>query len=745
MENSEDFFDFDPSTQTTEQHTTFLVKTQQHTNDPTRNDIFHPTLSDNNETSVTSVSRVSNSSALPSEIIHRTITESAESEHMIQIKMEEQSSSADCEKDSSSEQFIHQKKWAWHQACQVPRATPTSLSTTSSAVTTNNSSDIQSATVQHLIKMEQLNDLDEKDEFVKKWGWHQVPDNVATPTSSAAINIELLNTAEQMIKMELQSAEKDEFEKKWGWPAQVATPTSSSATNHLESSEQLIKMEQADEKDEFEKKWGWPAQVASDSSGVATPTSPHLESSEQLIKMEADEKDELGPILNSGSTFRTRCYTWPRQYLEASSPIPPMEPLIQTLSANCPNSSDSEQQQSSIIEEESCASNCSSTEHDHDLESLTNNGCGSPKQKNSSRRNAWGNQSYADLITQAIKSTPEQRLTLSQIYDWVVKNVPYFKDKGDSASSSGWKNSIRHNLSLHSRFKRVQNEGQGKSSWWMMNHEATRAVATTANLGSNPAKHCSHHHLHHHYRKRSNTLESVSRLSVEKKKGLLNSMKRRDSLGSIRSLTPSTRRDLQRTASSGSLSYPESPEFTMRPRTLSNASSCGGGGGRMSPMPCLPRGSLLPTATAGPASTPTASATAASVASSDLSNASSTATLAEASAVLDRSLDPAISPPQWQQTSQCHSPIPIFNYMNKLRIDEPSTLDDLEDINSLIDTEVGVENLNQNEFENNQLMAQFQQDMAKIKILEPRFKPIQFQEQKHTVEVFEPNCQYKYN
>lgn len=65
--------------------------------------------------------------------------------------------------------------------------------------------------------------------------------------------------------------------------------------------------------------------------------------------------------------------------------------------------------------------------------------CGSPKQKNSSRRNAWGNLSYADLITQAIKSSPEQRLTLSQIYDWVVKNVPYFKDKGDSASSSGWK------------------------------------------------------------------------------------------------------------------------------------------------------------------------------------------------------------------------------------------------------------------------------------------------------------------
>ncbi|XP_022081651.1 forkhead box protein O3-like [Acanthaster planci] len=92
--------------------------------------------------------------------------------------------------------------------------------------------------------------------------------------------------------------------------------------------------------------------------------------------------------------------------------------------------------------------------------------------KNCSRRNAWGNLSYADLITKAIQSAPEQRLTLSQIYDWMVKNVPFFKDKGDSNSSAGWKNSIRHNLSLHSRFVRVQNEGTGKSSWWMINPDA---------------------------------------------------------------------------------------------------------------------------------------------------------------------------------------------------------------------------------------------------------------------------------
>ena len=62
--------------------------------------------------------------------------------------------------------------------------------------------------------------------------------------------------------------------------------------------------------------------------------------------------------------------------------------------------------------------------------------------KTSSRRNAWGNLSYADLITKAIETAPEKRLTLSQIYDWMVQNVPYFKDKGDSNSSAGWKVSV---------------------------------------------------------------------------------------------------------------------------------------------------------------------------------------------------------------------------------------------------------------------------------------------------------------
>ncbi|XP_029463096.1 forkhead box protein O4 [Rhinatrema bivittatum] len=95
--------------------------------------------------------------------------------------------------------------------------------------------------------------------------------------------------------------------------------------------------------------------------------------------------------------------------------------------------------------------------------------------KGGSRRNAWGNQSYAELISQAIESSPDKRLTLAQIYDWMVKSVPYFKDKGDSNSSAGWKNSIRHNLSLHNKFIKVHNEATGKSSWWMLNPEGGKS------------------------------------------------------------------------------------------------------------------------------------------------------------------------------------------------------------------------------------------------------------------------------
>ncbi|XP_061193279.1 forkhead box protein O-like [Saccostrea echinata] len=171
--------------------------------------------------------------------------------------------------------------------------------------------------------------------------------------------------------------------------------------------------------------------------------------------------------------------------------------------------------------------------------------------KTSSRRNAWGNLSYADLITKAIQSSAEQRLTLSQIYDWMVQNVPYFKDKGDSTSSAGWKNSIRHNLSLHSRFMRIQNEGTGKSSWWVINPDAKP--------GKTP-------------RRRVSSMETKS---YEKRRGRVKKKVEAMRAALENNSPSSTTEDYL----DSPLSFQLSPDF--RPRASSNASSCG----RLSPIP----------------------------------------------------------------------------------------------------------------------------------------------------------------
>jgi len=91
---------------------------------------------------------------------------------------------------------------------------------------------------------------------------------------------------------------------------------------------------------------------------------------------------------------------------------------------------------------DSPAEPCDSSSHSGALNTDAAGGLGpirTASRKPASRKNAWGNLSYADLITKAIDSSPDKRLTLAQIYDWMVTNVPFFKDKGDSNSSAGWK------------------------------------------------------------------------------------------------------------------------------------------------------------------------------------------------------------------------------------------------------------------------------------------------------------------
>uniref|UniRef100_A0A3Q3ERK3 Si:ch211-145o7.3 n=1 Tax=Kryptolebias marmoratus TaxID=37003 RepID=A0A3Q3ERK3_KRYMA len=72
--------------------------------------------------------------------------------------------------------------------------------------------------------------------------------------------------------------------------------------------------------------------------------------------------------------------------------------------------------------------------------------------------------SFSSLIFMAIEDSPRKRLPVKEIYDWIVNNFPYYR-----TATGGWRNSVRHNLSLSKSFRRIQrdkSQSVGKGSLW---------------------------------------------------------------------------------------------------------------------------------------------------------------------------------------------------------------------------------------------------------------------------------------
>uniref|UniRef100_A0A6I8SXS8 Fork-head domain-containing protein n=1 Tax=Xenopus tropicalis TaxID=8364 RepID=A0A6I8SXS8_XENTR len=75
--------------------------------------------------------------------------------------------------------------------------------------------------------------------------------------------------------------------------------------------------------------------------------------------------------------------------------------------------------------------------------------------------------SYIALIAMAIKDSASGRLTLAEINDYLMKKFPFFR-----GSYTGWRNSVRHNLSLNDCFVKVLRDPSrpwGKDNYWMLN------------------------------------------------------------------------------------------------------------------------------------------------------------------------------------------------------------------------------------------------------------------------------------
>lgn len=67
--------------------------------------------------------------------------------------------------------------------------------------------------------------------------------------------------------------------------------------------------------------------------------------------------------------------------------------------------------------------------------------------------------SYATIIGHAILTSKERKLTLNDIYVWITENYPFY-----SNDTQGWQNSIRHNLSLHKAFVKIERDSNTQNN-----------------------------------------------------------------------------------------------------------------------------------------------------------------------------------------------------------------------------------------------------------------------------------------
>ncbi|KAM9228499.1 forkhead box protein Q1 [Leptosomus discolor] len=75
--------------------------------------------------------------------------------------------------------------------------------------------------------------------------------------------------------------------------------------------------------------------------------------------------------------------------------------------------------------------------------------------------------SYIALIAMAIRDSAGGRLTLAEINDYLMSRFPFFR-----GAYTGWRNSVRHNLSLNDCFVKVLRDPArpwGKDNYWMLN------------------------------------------------------------------------------------------------------------------------------------------------------------------------------------------------------------------------------------------------------------------------------------
>lgn len=99
-----------------------------------------------------------------------------------------------------------------------------------------------------------------------------------------------------------------------------------------------------------------------------------------------------------------------------------------------------------------------------------------------------GDPCYAQLLWRSLKEAPGHVLPLKELYKWVTQHSQKAKDP----TSEGWRNSVRHNLSMNAAFEKVptgKDQGVKKSSLWGLTpHAVSNGVISTTRYRKDPKR-----------------------------------------------------------------------------------------------------------------------------------------------------------------------------------------------------------------------------------------------------------------
>lgn len=95
--------------------------------------------------------------------------------------------------------------------------------------------------------------------------------------------------------------------------------------------------------------------------------------------------------------------------------------------------------------------------------------------------------SFVEMIAKALIASPEKKLLLADIYQYVLDNYPYYR-----SARKTWRNAIRHNLSVNECFVKAGRSNYGRGHYWAV-HPACIDMFTKGDFRRHQARKVAQH------------------------------------------------------------------------------------------------------------------------------------------------------------------------------------------------------------------------------------------------------------